>query len=135
MAKNNTKQVKIEDVLELKKVEDNQNKEIENKKEDKANAPLTSVFETKNTDEKPVKVKKEPAKAEEAKEPEEVKNISLANKGKNISSKTAKKSTSKIVAQSSENKKEKASKKKKDLPSQDLHQSLFLSYLISCHKF
>ena len=114
MAKNNTKQVKIEDVLELKKVEDNQNKEIENKKEDKANAPLTSVFETKNTDEKPVKVKKEPAKAEEAKEPEEVKNISLANKGKNISSKTAKKSTSKIVAQSSENKKEKASKKKKD---------------------
>ena len=121
MAKNNTKQVKIEDVLELKKVEDNQNKEIENKKEDKANAPLTSVSETKNTAEKPVKVKKEtkkeekePAKAEEAKEPEEVKNISLANKGKNISSKTAKKSTSKIVAQSSENKKEKASKKKKD---------------------
>ena len=32
MAKNNTKQVKIEDVLELKKVEDNQNKEIENKR-------------------------------------------------------------------------------------------------------
>lgn len=121
MAKNNTKQVKIEDVLELKKVEDNQNKEIENKKEDKANAPLTSVSETKNTDEKPVKSKKEtkkeekePTKTEEAKEPEEVKNISLANKGKNISSKTAKKSTSKIVAQSSENKKEKASKKKKD---------------------
>lgn len=121
MAKNNTKQVKIEDVLELKNVEDNQNKEIENKKEDKANAPLTSVSETKNTDEKPVKSKKEtkkeekePTKTEEAKEPEEVKNISLANKGKNISSKTAKKSTSKIVAQSSENKKEKASKKKKD---------------------
>lgn len=121
MAKNNTKQVKIEDVLELKKVEDNQNKEIENKKEDKANAPLTSVSETKNTDEKPVKAKKEtkkeekkPAQTEEAKEPEEVKNISLANKGKNISSKTAKKSTSKNVAQSSENKKEKASKKKKD---------------------
>lgn len=121
MAKNNTKQVKIEDVLELKKVEDNQNKEIENKKEDKANAPLTSVFENKNTDEKPVKAKKEtkkeekePTKAEEAKEPEEVKNISLANKGKNISSKTAKKSTTKIVAQGSENKKEKASKKKKD---------------------
>lgn len=122
MAKNNTKQVKIEDVLELKKVEDNQNKEIENKKEDKANAPLTSVFENKNTDEKPVKAKKEtkkeekePTKTEEAKEPEEVKNISLANKGKNISSKTAKKSTSKIVAQSAENKKEKASKKKKDV--------------------
>lgn len=121
MAKNNTKQVKIEDVLELKKVEDNQNKEIENKKEDKANAPLTSVSETKNTDEKPVKAKKEakkeekePTQTEEAKEPEEVKNISLANKGKNISSKTAKKSASKIVAQSSENKKEKASKKKKD---------------------
>lgn len=121
MAKNNTKQVKIEDVLELKKVEDNKNKEIENKIEDKANAPLTSVSETKNTDEKPVKSKKEtkkeekePTKTEEAKEPEEVKNISLANKGKNISSKTAKKSTSKIVAQSSENKKEKASKKKKD---------------------
>lgn len=121
MAKNNTKQVKIEDVLELKKVEDNQNKEIENKKEDKANAPLTSVSETKNTEEKPVKAKKEtkkeekePTKNEEAKEPEEVKNISLANKGKNISSKTAKKSTSKNVAQSSENKKEKASKKKKD---------------------
>lgn len=121
MAKNNTKQVKIEDVLELKKVEDNQNKEIENKKEDKANAPLTSVSETKNTDEKPVKAKKEakkeekePTQTEEAKEPEEVKNISLANKGKNISSKTAKKSTSKNVAQSSENKKEKASKKKKD---------------------
>lgn len=121
MAKNNTKQVKIEDVLELKKVEDNQNKEIENKKEDKANAPLTSLSETKNTDEKPVKTKKEtkkeekePTQTEEAKEPEEVKNISLANKGKNISSKTAKKSTSKNVAQSSENKKEKASKKKKD---------------------
>lgn len=120
MAKNNTKQVKIEDVLELKKVEDNQNKEIENKKEDKANAPLTSVSETKNTDEKPVKAKKETKKEEkeptqtEAKEPEEVKNISLANKGKNISSKTAKKSASKNVAQSSENKKEKASKKKKD---------------------
>lgn len=121
MAKNNTKQVKIEDVLELKKVEDNQNKEIENKKEDKANAPLTSVSETKNTEEKPVKAKKEtkkeekePTKAEEANEPEEVKNISLANKGKNISSKTAKKSTTKIVAQSAENKKEKASKKKKD---------------------
>lgn len=121
MAKNNTKQVKIEDVLELKKVEDNQNKEIENKKEDKANAPLTSVSETKNTDGKPVKAKKEtkkeekePTQTEEAKEPEEVKNISLANKGKNISSKTAKKSASKIVAQSSENKKEKASKKKKD---------------------
>ncbi len=120
MAKNNTKQVKIEDVLELKKVEDNQNKEIENKKEDKANAPLTSVSETKNTDEKPVKAKKETKKEEkeptqtEAKEPEEVKNISLANKGKNISSKTAKKSTSKNIAQSSENKKEKASKKKKD---------------------
>ena len=121
MAKNNTKQVKIEDVLELKKVEDNQNKGIENKKEDKANAPLTSVSETKNTDEKPVKTKKEtkkeekePTQTEEAKEPEEVKNISLANKGKNISSKTAKKSTSKNVAQSSENKKERASKKKKD---------------------
>ena len=121
MAKNNTKQVKIEDVLELKKVEDNQNKEIENKKEDKANAPLTSVSETKNTDEKPVKAKKEtkkeekePTQTEDAKEPEEVKNISLANKGKNISSKTVKKSTSKNVAQSSENKKEKASKKKKD---------------------
>ena len=121
MAKNNTKQVKIEDVLELKKVEDNQNKEIENKKEDKANAPLTSVSETKNTDEKPVKAKKEtkkeekePTQTEEAKEPEEVKNISLANKGKNISSKTAKKSASKNVAQSSENKKERASKKKKD---------------------
>lgn len=121
MAKNNTKQVKIEDVLELKKVEDNQNKEIENKKEDKANAPLTSVSETKNTDEKPMKAKKEtkkeekePTKTEEAKEPEEVKNISLANKGKNISSKTAKKSTSKTATQSSENKKEKASKKKKD---------------------
>lgn len=121
MAKNNTKQVKIEDVLELKKVEDNQNKEIENKKEDKANAPLTSVSETKNTEEKPVKAKKEtnkeekePTQTEEAKELEEVKNISLANKGKNISSKTAKKSASKIVAQSSENKKEKASKKKKD---------------------
>ncbi len=121
MAKNNTKQVKIEDVLELKKVEDNQNKEIENKKEDKANAPLSSVSETKNTDEKPVKAKKEtkkeekePTQTEEAKEPEEVKNISLANKGKNISSKTAKKSTTKIVAQGSENKKEKASKKKKD---------------------
>lgn len=121
MAKNNTKQVKIEDVLELKKVEDNQNKEIENKKEDKANAPLTSVSETKNTDENPVKAKKEtkkeekePTKAEEAKEPEEVKNISLANKGKNISSKTAKKPAYKNVAQSSENKKEKASKKKKD---------------------
>lgn len=121
MAKNNTKQVKIEDVLELKKVEDNQNKEIENKKEDKANAPLTSVSETKNTDEKPVKAKKEtkkeekePTQTEVAKEPEEVKNISLANKGKNISSKTAKKSTSKNVVQSAENKKEKASKKKKD---------------------
>ena len=114
MAKNNTKQVKIEDVLELKKVEDNQNKAIEDKKEDKANAPLTFISETKIADEKTVKVKKEPAKSEEAKEPEEVKNISLANKGKNISSKTAKKSTSKIVAQSSENKKEKASKKKKD---------------------
>lgn len=121
MAKNNTKQVKIEDVLELKKVEDNQNKEIENKKEDKANAPLTSVSETKNTEEKPVKAKKEtkkeekePTQTEETKEPEEVRDISLANKGKNISSKTAKKSASKIVTQSSENKKEKASKKKKD---------------------
>lgn len=121
MAKNNTKQVKIEDVLELKKVEDNQNKEIENKKEDKANAPLTSVSETKNTEEKPVKAKKEtkkeekePTQTEETKEPEEVRDISLANKGKNISSKTAKKSASKNVAQSSENKKEKASKKKKD---------------------
>lgn len=129
MAKNNTKQVKIEDVLELKKVEDNQNKAIEDKKEDKANAPLTFISETKIADEKTVKEKKgtkkkekelvkKEVKAEETKEPEEVKNIFLLNKGKNISSKPAKISTSKTANQNADGKKDKVSKKKKDAESE-----------------
>ena len=114
MAKNNTKQVKIEDVLEQKVEGETVNNE---KEENQANQPLTSVSDTK-AEEKPAKTKKtktEKQIVEENKVEEEINNINLANKSKNISSKTKKTSSSKQT-KTSETTKEKSSLKKKKEP-------------------
>ena len=130
MAKNNTKQVKIEDVLELSKVDEKSENKVENKTENKQEnaeknmkvegpSAVSSISEKTTKKEKAEKAndasalkvdKKETkqTKTEEKALEEKLSDVSLENKSKNISKKQ--KSTSK-TANNSKKEPQKADKK------------------------
>lgn len=130
MAKNNTKQVKIEDVLELSKVDEKSENKVENKTENKQEnaeknikvedpSAVSSVSEKTTKKEKAEKAndasalkvdKKETkqTKAEEKQLEEKLPDVSIENKSKNISKKQ--KSTPK-TANNSKKEPQKADKK------------------------
>ena len=130
MAKNNTKQVKIEDVLELSKVDEKSENKVENKTENKQenaeknmkvedSSAVSSVSEKTTKKEKAEKTNdasalkvdkketKQPKTEEKALE-EKLSDVSLENKSKNISKKQ--KSTPK-TANNSKKEPQKADKK------------------------
>ena len=130
MAKNNTKQVKIEDVLELSKVDEKSENKVENKTENKQEnaeknmkvedpSAVSSVSEKTTKKEKAEKANDASAlkvdrketkqtKTEEKALEEKLSDVSLENKSKNISKKQ--KSTSK-TANNSKKEPQKADKK------------------------
>lgn len=141
MAKNNTKQVKIEDVLELSKVDEKSENKVENKTENKQEhaeknmkvedpSAVSSVSEKttkkekaeKTNDASALKVDKKETKQTKTEEKaleEKIPDVSLENKSKNISKKQ--KSTSKTANNSKkepqkDNKKGVFKKKKEQEP-------------------